>query len=195
MSVLTRVPRVEVPPRPWRLTHEEYHRLGESGFFRGKRVQLIRGEVVEMSPMGGRHAMGISLAAQALGAVFAAGYVLRVQLPLKFLGSEPEPDAAVVPGQIRDYLDHPSSALLVVEVADATLDYDLSVKAELYAEAGILDYWVVDLDARVLHVPRAPRPVAAGGHRYYDVRRLSDADSIAPLAAPHALVKVADLLP
>ena len=196
MSVLTRAPRIDAPPTKWRVGHEEYHRLNDLGFFQGRRVQLIRGEVVEMPAMGTRHTVMVRVCADALEAAFGVGFHVRSQSPLKFLGSEPEPDAAVVPGKVRDYLAaHPATALLVVEVADATLDYDLTVKAELYAEAGNADYWVVDLDARVLHVLRDPQPIAAGGHRYYDARQLSATDSLAPLAAPHALVKVADLLP
>lgn len=196
MTARTESPRLELGPKPWRLTHEEYHRLGDLGFFREKRVQLIRGEVIEMSAMGSRHTVLVRVCADALEAAFGPGSHTRQQAPLKFLGSEPEPDVAVVPGKPMDfYAAHPSSALLVVEVSDATLRNDLTVKAELYAEAGIADYWVLDLDANVVHVLRDPRPIGAGGYRYYSVTVLSPGDSVAPLAAPNSLVRVADLLP
>lgn len=183
-------------PCPWRVTHEEYHRLGGLGFFDGRRVQLIRGEVLVMSPMGSRHATSLQNCWYAVTAAFGPGACVRPQLPLAPVGSEPEPDIAVVPGERRDYRDaHPTAALLVVEVSDSTLDFDLTTKAELYAESGILDYWVVDLNARALHVLRDPRAVVAGGHRYFGPRVLAEGESVAPLAAPSAAVRVDDLLP
>lgn len=182
-------------PSPWRVTRAEYHRLGVLGFFAGKRVQLIRGEVVVMSPMGSPHAVAVRLAADALEAAFGAGFHARSQLPLAIAGSEPDPDAAVVRGVPRDHAAaHPATALLVVEVSDSTLDFDLTVKAELYAEAGVPEYWVVDLASRTLRVLRDPRPVA-GGHSYRLPSVLAESDSVCPLAAPSSAVRVGDLLP
>ena len=86
-------------------------------------------------------------------------------------------------------------ARLVVEGADTSFDYDRTVKAELYAEAGVADYWILDLNGRSLLVLRDPAPVAAGGFAYHSHRTLGEAESVAPLAAPAAAVRVADLLP
>lgn len=182
-------------PKPWRLTRAEYHRLGESGFFRGRRVQLIAGEVVVMSPMGYEHRVGILRATDCVRAAFGAGVQFCVRLPLRLWAHEPEPDVSVVAGAPEDYGDRPSTALLIIEVADSTLSYDLTVKAELYAEAGLQDYWEVDLAARQLHVLCDPRPVAAGGHTYFRVTVLSAGGSVAPRAAPRSPVRVANLLP
>ena len=184
----------DIETRP--VTVEEYHRLGALGVYDGRRVELIRGEVVEMAAMGTRHTVAVALTRLALDPAFGPGFHTRLQGPLQILDSEPEPDAAVVVGDIRDYAAaHPTTALLVVEVSDATLAFDLTVKAELYAEAGIAEYWVVDLTAGVVHVLHDPRPAAPGGHSYRAVRVLGPADTISPLAAPAAAVRVADLLP
>jgi len=103
---------------------------------------------------------------------------------------------AVVAGTPRDYLvSHPTTAVVIVEVADTSLTYDLTTKAEVYAAAGIADYWVLDLAGRALHVLRDPRPVAAGGAAYRSHQILGPADSVAPLATPAAHVAVANLLP
>ena len=195
MTALSTRPAVHAGPRPWRLTRAEYYRLGELGFFNGRRVQLIRGEVVEMSPVGGPHTMSTALVARELDATFGPRFYVRTQQPLQISGSEPEPDIAVVAGSPRDYADHPTTALLVVEVSDTTLHFDLTVKAELYAQAGIVDYWVLDIVTRTLHVLRDPRPIAAGGHRYFVTRTLTESDAISPLAAPQSRIRIADLLP
>jgi Uma2 family endonuclease len=188
-------------PRPWRWTREQYYRLGELGFFDGRRVELIRGEIVEMSPINRPHSLGTRLTADALGAVFAAGFYVDTQQPLWIPGAppgtEPQPDVMVIPGHPRDYADHPTTAALVVEVADTTLFYDTTTKAELYATAGVADYWVLDVTGRQLHVFRdpAPLPAALGTTAYGTHLVLGPGDSVAPLAAAGATVRVADLLP
>lgn len=178
-------------------TVAEFHAVNSTGVWAGRRPVLLRGVVWEQGPMNPPHALGVELLVDALRAVFPVGWRVRMQLPLVLgLDTDPIPDASVVQGGPRDYAaGHPTGAALVVEVSDTTLSLDLTLKAELYAAAGITDYWVVDLNARVLHVLRDPRPVAAGGHSYRDVRVLAPADSVAPLAAPATTVSVADLLP
>ena len=90
------------------------------------------------------HAAGLELAERAVETIFATGYWVRTQLPIHFgPRSEPEPDIAVVPGGPRDYTAHPSTALLIVEVSEATLSYDRRRKGSLYARANIADYWIV----------------------------------------------------
>jgi len=171
---------------------EEYDRLVASGGFQpGSRVQLIRGEIVEMAPQGAGHATGIRLAQTQLERLFTHGFDVRAQLPLA-LGrwSEPEPDVAVVRGSIHDYRErHPDGAVLVVEVADATLDFDRTRKQQVYAEAGIAEYWIVNLVDRMLEVYRDPQ-----GGAYRRTRRLNPDDVVSPLAAPGNTVRVADLL-
>jgi Uma2 family endonuclease len=174
-------------------TREEYDRLiAAGGFGPESRVQLIRGEIVEMAPQKARHATGILRAEKALGRVFAGGFTVRAQLPLA-LGtwSEPEPDVAVVRGTIDDYRDaHPESAVLVAEVADSTLDFDQTRKREVYAGAGIPEYWIVNLIGNVLEVYRNPV-----GTIYQDVQRLGADEIISPRGAPSGTVRVSELLP
>lgn len=174
-------------------TRDEYHRLAAAGVFApGSRVQLVRGEIVEMTPQSAAHATAIRLIQQRLEAVFREGYDIRAQLPLALSeDSEPEPDVAVVPGTTRDYSrQHPTSAVLVVEVSGGTLPFDRGPKAVMYARAGIQEYWIVDLDRRVLEVYRDPR--ASG---YATMTVVGPGEAIAPEAAPHAPVLVADLMP
>jgi Uma2 family endonuclease len=112
--------------------------------------------------------------------------------------NDPLPDFAVVPGGPRDYASaHPTTAALVVEISDSTLQSDLTEKAERYATANIADYWVLDLNARQLHVFRAPQTLPKGlGATAYKTHLIFDpADRVAPLAAPHTSVPVGDLLP
>jgi Uma2 family endonuclease len=198
---MTTPPPVGAGPMPWKWTREQYYKLGECGFFDGKRVELIRGEIVEMSPINWPHALSVGLVSDVLAPIFASGFWINIRQPLNIPGttpgSEPQPDVAVIPGRKRDYTDHPTSAALVVEVADATLFYDTTTKAELYATAGVADYWVLDLNARELHVFRDPQslPKGLGATAYKAHLTPGPTDSVSPLAAPNAAVRVADLLP
>jgi Uma2 family endonuclease len=186
-------------PRPVVFTRKEYYALDEGLFFLNQRVQLIGGVIVQESPMNPPHAVAVSLAQQVLTSLFGTGFHTRVQLPIDLgMISEPHPDLAVVTGSPRDYLtDHPHTALLVVEVAETTLEADTHEKANLYAAGGIADYWVIDLAGGRLLVFRDPKPFAseAFGHAYARVTALGPGDSVAPLAAPNSPVRVADLLP
>ncbi len=195
----TRAALSEVPRRRW--TRAEFERALRLGLFRpDERLELIGGEVVQkMSPQESPHATSVQLAEEALRLAFQQGHAVRVQLPLA-LGEhdEPEPDVAVVVGAIRDYEEeHPRSAVLIVEVADSSLRTDRGAKAGLYAGAGIGDYWIVNLVDRVLEVHRDPAPMADQpfGHGYRSVTRHDESASVAPLPAPAAPIRVADLLP
>lgn len=174
-------------------TREEYDRLiAAGGFAPESRVQLIRGEIVEMAPQGSRHATANLRAEQALRRIFAQGFTVRTQLPLA-LGqwSEPEPDVAVVRGAIEDYRQgHPETAVLVVEAADTTLAFDRTRKLEVYAGAGIPEYWIVNLIDGMLEVYRSP-----AGPAYEETRRVGPDEVIGPLAALSGALSVSALLP
>lgn len=193
-------PFAHLPPvAPLRWTRDEYYKLAEDGYFAGKRVMLIDGEVLTMAPHNEPHAWGIVNTLTALQTALGAQYTYRPQLPLN-LGqtSEPEPDIAALAGPPRSQpRQHPEGALLVVEVADSSLAFDTGDKASLYAAGGITDYWVVDLVHDRLVVFREPRPDPAArfGHAYTTVHYRGRGDSVAPLAVPAAQVAVADLLP
>jgi len=181
-----------VDPQAKHWTRDEYYRMGEAGLFTDQRVELIDGEILTMSPMKAAHAAGVQLTASVLTTVFGVGYCVRVQLPL-FLAddSEPEPDIAVVSGSPRDYaIEHPRTALLVIEVSESTLAFDRGRKSELYAEAGVDEYWVVNLIDRCLEVFREP-----AGNTYQSKAKHAPDDSVCPLAMPGQSIRVADLLP
>ena len=191
-----RRPMADEGPRPHLWTRAEYYQLGDAGFFQGRRVQLIEGSIIEMSPQKHPHAAGIDLTRAALETAFGRGYWFRNQLPLKLSDiSEPEPDVAVVAGGPRDWKDHPTTCELLVEISDTTLAYDLGQKRQLYAQALIPEYWVVDLVNRQLIVHRQPKRPRSGAARSDEVT-VYEADAVVkPLAKPRASVKVADLLP
>lgn len=182
-------------PRPWKWTREQYYRLGELGFFEGKRVELIHGEIVEMSPINWSHTVGVTKLSDALRSAFAGIGTVMTQTPHPAGDSDPQPDVRVIAGRMQDYTDHPRSALLVAEVSDATLHYDTTTKARLYAESAVTDYWVLDLKNRQLILFPNPGPSPDGGTAYGDRKTLGPADTVSPLAAPSATVRVADLLP
>ncbi len=181
---------VSVKPRPVRWTCAMFHHFGDLGGFEGRKAMLIDGVIMEEGTMNPPHANSLGLVANAVQAAFGAGWWLRNQSPL-VLGQQidPMPDLAVVPGGPRDYPNHPTTADLVVEVADTSLDFDTDEKRRLYARAGIREYWVVDVNGRRLLVFRDPQ---AGD--YATLQAAGPTDTVAPLAAPTAAVRVADLL-
>jgi len=182
---------VPIPRR--RFTREEYYRMAELGLFRGERVELIEGDIIKMSPVSAEHVTCVHRLFQWLFQVFSDATV-RIQSPLNLGDSEPEPDIAVVPGKAGDYLHaHPTTALLVVEVAQTSLEYDREVKAPLYARAGIPEYWIVNLDGQCIEVYRDPAPMGEGfGYRS---RRIYMRDErIACSYKPDETLSVSDLL-
>lgn len=198
LSAPTPPPQPAGGPRPWKWTRADLIRLYELGFFNGQRVMLIDGEILAMPPMNREHANGILYTLQVVQGVFGPNFTIRPQLPLA-LGqtTDPEPDIAVVQGPARSHPDTPTTALLVIEVADTSLAYDLGQKASLYAAAGIADYWVLDVVNHRLHVFRDPRPDSTQrfGHGYYQHTINGPTDRISPLAAAGSSVQVSDLLP
>jgi len=173
-------------------TREEYDRLVGAGAFHPEaRVQLIQGEIVERTPQSAQHATALRRLQKALETVFREGYDVRAQLPLALEEqSEPEPDIAVVLGSLNDYrAHHPTTALLVVEIADTTLDFDRTRNRAIYAQAQIPEYWIINLVDRLLEVYRNPQ-----GSAYLTALRLRLDEAITPLAAPAAHLRVGDLL-
>jgi len=182
----------------FRFTVDQYSRLDEMGFFEDCRVELIRGVIFEMTINTG-HATASRLASSALRSIFGRGCVVSDALPLDMgRRSLLEPDLTIAEGKIRDFAQvHPTSAALVVEISDATLQKDRTIKAHLYAQAGLAEYWILNLVDRQLEVHRNPGPDPArrGRFRYADVTTVPEAGSMAPLAAPGSPIAVADLLP
>jgi Uma2 family endonuclease len=190
--------RVDVKIRRWKRV--EYERLIESGFFQpGDPVELVGGQLIVAEPQGSRHFAAIQAVEEALRAAFGPGWDVRGQGPLALDDeSEPEPDVAVVPGSFRDYVaEHPSRPVLVIEVSESSLALDRDHKGSLYARAGLVDYWIVNLIDRVLEVHREPTPdpAAAFAWHYQSVEVFGPEASVSPLASPGAHIRVADLLP
>lgn len=197
---LNSIPPVPVsPPQPIRWTIAQYRELYKTGLFNDVKTMLIHGEVYVVGMPGPRHTLGVTRSARHLDRIFAVGSHVRRQDAFNIgTANDPGPDLAVVPGEPEDYPDSvPTTAHLVVEVSDSTLFDDTTRKAELYATAGVRDYWVLDLDGRQLLVYRDPAPLPTGlGATAYRSHQAFGPDAVvSPLAAPTATVRVADLLP
>jgi Uma2 family endonuclease len=193
------VPSVSSLPQARTWNKKEYYQLGELGYFRGQRVELIEGQIMVLSPQKPQHWSTVERVRARLAVLFEPGFVVRRQGPLD-LGAttEPEPDIAVVSGSLADFAQtHPSTAVLLVEVSDTTLSYDRGSKGSRYAQAGIADYWIVNLNAGQVEIYRDPiaDPSQPHGHRYCSRTDLVAPATVAPLALPPTRVAVADLLP
>lgn len=154
-----------------RFTIEEYHRLAELGFLgEDDRVELIRGEIMQMAAKGTRHTTCCSNLLEQLAALVAGKAKLRCQDPILLpSNSEPEPDFAIVRKRADNYLSshpNPSDILLIIEIADSTLKYDRETKLPLYAEAGICDYWLFNLIDNHLEVYSEPYQELQGSFGY-----------------------------
>src|SRR5215813_1403009 len=183
-----------------RYTRAEYEKLVDLSVSPpSEALELIGGELMNAEPQGPAHYTAIRKTARALDAAFGSGWDIRQEAPLALDDeSEPEPDVAVVAGRPEDYvLAHPSRAVLTVEVAESSLRVDRLHKGSLYARAGLADYWVLNLAARVLEVYREPVPDAASpfGWRYARREALDVTAQVTPLAAPGSSIAVSRLLP
>jgi hypothetical protein len=184
-----------------RFTRDQYRSLAEHGFFDGRNVCLLSGEVIEMAAIREPHACGVSMVADVFRRVFGQGFYVREEKPLDVSTTDdPEPDVVVLPGSPRDYWHLPTApaaalAQVVVEVAFTTFDQDTTTKAELYATAGIADYWVLDVENDRLLVFRDPRPIPGGGQSYRTCYRLVVGDTVSLLAVPNVPILVADFFP
>jgi Uma2 family endonuclease len=182
-----------------RWTRLEYERLVDLGAFDREPVELLGGQLIVAEPQGSYHVTAVGMIGSRLGTVLPQGWIVRMQAPLALdEESAPEPDLAVVPGTWADYHEaHPTSAALIVEVADSSLTFDRDQKGSLYARARVADYWIVNLVDRVLEIYRDPGldPTAAYGWRYRSRLTRSPAEAVAPMALPAVRLSVGELLP
>ncbi|MCW5318804.1 Uma2 family endonuclease [Nostoc sp. KVJ3] len=156
---------------PKRFTIDEYHRLIELEFLKeSDRIELIRGELIQMVAKGTPHTVCGSILCRQLDRLLGDRAVIRGQDPITLPSqSEPEPDVAVARGKDEDYLAHhpyPEDIFLVIEISDSTLDYDQTTKLKIYAEAAISDYWIVNLNVRQLERYSQPYQNAQGEFNY-----------------------------
>ena len=197
----TLAPRYRIPvssQKKW--TRAEYESFVEMGAFtRDDRIELLEGVIVEKIPQKAPHSSGIRFMEKELARIFTEGYDIRTQMPLS-LGEDsvPEPDIAVVGGSMRDYVyAHPTTAALVVEIADSSAWIDRKAKSRVYARAGIPEYVILNLPKRRLKIRRNPAPLPDNPLEfdYADVTLLTSKQKWSPLLAPDAVIAVADLLP
>ncbi len=180
---------------PYLFNRNEYYALAGLGILGPEeRTELIYGRIItRMSPIGRPHSIAVSKTADALETAFGEACFAEQQMPLHILNDlEPQPDVMVFAGVPDDYVNvpRPADVLLLVEISNSTLSYDRSTKSIMYAENSIAEYWIVNLRSRTVEVYRQPE-----GDAYISLRVYDETEAVAPLAAPHAPVRVADLLP
>jgi Uma2 family endonuclease len=173
------------------LRRAEYDRLVAAGAFEGERVELVRGRLIRMSPQGPVHFAVVQRLIKALYAPLTDRATVISQSPVALLDDEPEPDVAVVPLAVDFYESGlPTAPYLVIEVSDSTIKYDQTVKARLYAEAGVPEYWLVDVRARRVLVHRGP-----GAEGYASVAEAGEGDALAVPGFEDVRVELALVLP
>ena len=190
MSVAVTAPPVE----RYRWTIDLYHQMIETGILgEDERVELIKGELTTMSPIGSEHSGVVDQLAEILIEQLMRRAVVKVQGPLQLEDhSEPQPDLILLAPR-RDFykrsLPRPADVLLVIEVADSSLAYDRAVKMALYAGAGMPEAWIINLIDRWIEVYRDPSPAG-----YTTLLKILPGKSIAPQSFADVVVVVDELL-
>ena len=178
-----------------RFTVDEYHRMAEAGILgEDDRVELIEGEIVEMSPIGWRHQACVDRLTHRLVPALQNRAILRPQGPIRLSSdSEPQPDLVVLRPRVDFYAEGgpgPEDVLWLIEISDTSLRYDRDVKVPLYGRYGIPEVWVVDLEGEQVFVYRDPR--SGGGYR--SARVLGRGARLAPQAFPDLELPVDEVL-
>jgi Uma2 family endonuclease len=175
-------------------TVDEYYQMAAAGILRPEdRVELIDGEIIQMSPIGHRHAVNVIRLTHLFTASFSDRAVVSVQNPIQLNNyTEPEPDVVLLKPRPDYYAKKKmwaEDALLIVEVADTTLLYDRNIKVPRYADAGVPEVWIENLSDDELLVYRDPV-----GEVYKVSMALHRGESVCPVAFPDAIFKIEDLL-
>jgi Uma2 family endonuclease len=182
-------------PERHRFTTAEYHHMGESGLFsHDQRLELLGGEVIEMSPIGSRHAGTVNRLSQFfLPVALSQRAIITVQNPVRLSDlSEAQPDLTLLRWRPDFYTSrHPTAddVLLLVEVSDSSASWDRTVKRPFYSLAGIPETWLVDLGTNLVEVATDP-----GTDDYHQVRPVGAGGIVTPLAFPDLALDVAELL-
>ena len=175
-------PEAKIAPRLF--TVQEYHQMAEAGVLHeDDRIELIHGEIIQMSPIGNYHAAIVSRLNMLLAPKLASTAIINVQNPVR-IGehSEPEPDIMVLPFREDYYAESgvtPQDVLLLIEVSDSTLHYDRTTKIPLYATAGIPEVWIVNVGKQQLEVYRQPDE-----DRYQSVATFNREDTVSATQLP-----------
>ena len=165
-------------------TVSEYDRMGETGVFApGARVELIEGEIIEMSPIGSRHAACVEIISDRLHDIARGKFLIRTQNPIVLDDfSEPEPDVSVLrfrEDYYRDAHPRPQDVLLVIEVAETTVPFDRQIKLPLYAHAAIPEYLIFNLADQVVEYYSQPEMGS-----YQNARLLKRGDAFESASVP-----------
>ena len=194
LEICQRGHEVETELQRRRFTADEYHRMAETGVLRADdRVELVDGEIVEMTPIGSRHAACVDRVMVLLQRCAEGRGILRVQGPIRLDDhSEPQPDLSILKSQADFYASAhpgPGDVILVVEVADASLRYDRDIKVTLYARARIPETWLVDLQMERVEVFTQPTPQG-----YRASRQIRRGEQLISEALPTASLLVDEML-
>ena len=177
-----------------RFTTDDYLRMVHAGILsEHDRVELIDGEVVAMTPIGPRHGACVDRTNRAMVTTVGDKAIVRVQGSIRLdLYHQPEPDLVLLRPQADFYasrLPGPTDILLIVEIAESSIDYDREVKARVYAELGIREYWLADLNANLLSCYSSPL-----GGVYLSLQQYQRGQSVAPQMLPDCPIPVDVLL-
>jgi len=180
-------------PQKYRVSVVEWHKMGENNVFPPQaRVELIAGEMIEMSPIGYFHAACVTHLNELFARQKGKSALISVQNPIHIDDfSEPEPDLVLLRPNASLYkTGHPTASdiLLLIEVSDSTVKYDREVKIPLYAQAGIIEAWVVNLNAQKVEVYRHPK-----AESYIDKQVFQRQDILVPTQLSHVKIQVSDI--
>ena len=184
----------QAPVQRWRFTVDDFQLMGEVGIFKeSDRVELIDGEIYLMNPIGFGHGGRVKRLNRIFSRLLRDRALVSVQDPIQVRPrAQPQPDVILLRSRDDDYsTSHPTAAdvLLLIEVADSSLEYDRNTKAPLYARAGIAEYWIVNLIGAHVIVLREPVDGV-----YRSVQVLAPEDSVQPLAFPDISIAVSEIL-
>ena len=170
------------------LSRREYDKLVELGVFEDERVELLRGVLVTMSPQGGPHAGIAAWFAQRLIRALDPSYDVRSHSPFAADDySEPEPDVSVS-RRASSLLEHPATALLLIEVSDSSIRKDRKIKVPIYAEAGVPEYWIVDVNETIVEVHSRPQQ-----GKYTSVVRIDRTGVLRPIELTETSIPVGEI--
>lgn len=172
----------------------DYHQMVKAGILKeDERVELIAGEIIEMSPIGTLHAACINRLIRLFSQLLGDRAIVAAQNPIALSDfSEPQPDISLLKPRPDFYAaahPQPQDILLLVEVADTTINYDRSVKIPLYANSGISEAWIIDINGQTIEVYRQPTP-----NGYQQIQSLQKRQSLFVQAFPEINLTVDDLL-
>lgn len=177
-----------------KFTVKQYNQMVEAGILtEDDRVELIRGEIIEMTPINRRHSSHVNRLNELFVLRFAQLVTVGVQNPVELNdNSEPQPDISLLRRKADFYESghpQPQDILLLVEVADTTVESDRQIKIPLYAETGIIEVWLVDINEQCIEVYREPSP-----NGYQNVQRFVRGQSLSILAFPEIIISVNEVL-